>query len=81
MKQKDLIAIIGVVIVSGIFSYVICSKFINTPKNRQQTVEVVSAINSDFKLPNNKIFNSEAVNPTKLIEIGPNSNSQPFENK
>lgn len=78
MKQKDLGIIIAVIIVSGIFSYILCSKLISPPSNRQQKVEVVEAIGSDFKIPDAAIFNANAINPTKLIEIGPNSNNQPF---
>lgn len=78
MKQKDYLVIVVAVVISGIFSLVVCSKFIAPPKNRQQKVEVVTAINSEFKLPDAAVFNSNAVNPTKLIEIGPNTNNQPF---
>lgn len=78
MKRKDLIIIIMVVVVAGIFSYVVCGKFLSPPKNRQQNVEVVEAITSEFAVPDPAIFNADAFNPTRLIEIGPNSNNQPF---
>lgn len=78
MKQKDYGVIAIVVFIAGIFSFIICSQLIGTPKNREQKAEVVEAISSDFNLPDSKIFNSEAINPTKLIEIGPNGNNQPF---
>lgn len=78
MKNKDYAVIIAVIFVAGIFSFVICSQFISSPKNRQQKAEVVEPITPEFQLPDNKIFNTNAVNPTKLIEIGPNSNNQPF---
>lgn len=78
MKKKDLSVVIATVIVATIFSYIISSKFIITPKSRQQKVEVVAAISSEFKIPDNTVFNTSAVNPTKLIQIGPNVNDQPF---
>jgi hypothetical protein len=78
MKKKDLIIIIFVVIVSGIFSYILCSKFISPPTNRQQDVEVVEPITSDFQVADPTVFNVNAVNPTRLIQIGPNANNQPF---
>jgi hypothetical protein len=80
MKQKDIAVIAITVFISGIFAYVICGSFIFTRKDQQQKVEVVTAIDSNFSLPDKTIFNSDAINPTKLIEIGPNSNNQPFTN-
>lgn len=81
MKQKDIAALAVVVIVAGLFSFIICSKFISPPKNRQQEVEVVQPIEAAFNVPQDKKnFNESATNPTKLIEIGPNSNGQPFVN-
>lgn len=81
MKQKDLAVILLCVVLAAIFSFVICSKVIFTTDDRMQKVEVVAPITSDFKLPDNKVFNDQAVNPTKLIEIGPNTNNQPFANQ
>lgn len=81
MKQKDIVTIIVSVITSAILSFIICSKVIASPKTRQQKVEVVAPISSEFKIPDKAIFNADAVNPTKLIQIGPNSNNQPFSNQ
>ena len=78
MKQKDIAIIVASVGFAAIFSFIVCSKFINTPKNRQQKVEVVTPISAEFDIPDKTIFNTEAVNPTKLIEISPNTNNQPF---
>jgi hypothetical protein len=81
MKQNDYLTIAVTVIISGVFSFIICSKFINTSKNKRQSVEIVNPISADFNLPDKKIFNGTAVDPTQLIQIGPNSNNQPFANK
>ena len=81
MKKKDLVVVAAVIFVSVIFSYIICSKFITTPKDRQQKVELVTAISSEFRIPDDSVFNITAVNPTKLIQIGPNTNVQPFANQ
>lgn len=78
MQKKDLTIVIAVIVVAGIFSFIICSKVLSPPKNRQQSVEVVDAISSEFKVPDPAIFNANAFNPTRLIQIGPNSNNQPF---
>lgn len=78
MKRKDLIVIGVTVFVAGLVSYFICSKFLFSGSSHNQTVEVVEAITSDFSLPDKTIFNSDAIDPTQLIQIGPNSNDQPF---
>ena len=80
MKQKDLAIIIGVVIISGILSFIISSKIIATPANRQQQVQVAPLISSQFNQPSSTYFNSSAIDPTKLIQIGNNSNQTPFNN-
>jgi hypothetical protein len=81
VKQKDFATIAITVFVAGIFSYIVCSKVIFASQDRQQKVEIVAPISADFDLPDKKIFNTDAINPTKLIEIGPNSNNQPFTNQ
>lgn len=78
MKQKDIATIIAAVGVAAILSFLLCSKLINTPANRQQKVEVVTPITPEFNLPDKAVFNNEAINPTKVIQIGPNTNEQPF---
>ncbi len=78
MKQKDIAVIAFTVFFAGIFSYVICTNFIFTTQDQKQKVEVVTPIDANFNLPDKNIFNTDAINPTKLIEIGPNSNNQPF---
>jgi hypothetical protein len=80
MKQKDIVVIGVTVFISGIIAYVICSSFLFTTKDQQQKVEVVAPITSQFTLPDKAIFNADAINPTKVIEIGPNTNDQPFTN-
>lgn len=81
MKQKDFAAILISAFIAGIFAFIICSSFIFPSKDRQQKAEVVAPISADFELPDKAIFNTDAINPTKLIEIGPNSNNQPFANQ
>lgn len=78
MKQKDIAVIAVTVFFAGIFSYVICTNFIFTTKDQKLKAEVVTPIDANFNLPDKNIFNTDAINPTKLIEIGPNSNNQPF---
>lgn len=78
MKQKDLMLIVFIVGFSAIVSYFISSAVISSPKNRQQKVEVVEKIESDFPALDSKYFNSSAINPTQTIEIQNNSNTKPF---
>ena len=77
MKKKDLAIIVMVVVVAGIFSMVI-SKFAITAKKSGLTAETVEALNATFKPPDNSIFNTNAINPTKLINIGDSTNPTPF---
>lgn len=79
MKQKDVALLILVVFISGMISYFVANIFISSPKNRATQVEVVEAISSDFKQPDSQFFNSQSVNPTKLIQIGDSSNQTPFQ--
>lgn len=81
MKKKDLATIIAAIGIATLMSFLISNQFISSPENRQQKVEVVAPISADFTLPDKNIFNAQAVNPTKLIEIGPNTNNQPFVNQ
>lgn len=78
MKQKDLILIIVVVFVSGVFSIVISNMLISSPKNRQEKVEVVEPITAEFTQPPEKYFNKSSFNPTQTIRIDGNNNNQPF---
>lgn len=78
MKQKDITLIIVVAFISAVVSIAVSKYFIAPPKNRQQKVEVVEAISSEFPEPDPAYFNKNSVDPTKLINIGDNSNPQPF---
>lgn len=79
MKQKDMMVIVLAIFISGIFSFIVASMLIFGPKTRNATVEKVNPITAEFTLPSEAYFNANAVNPTKLIEIGGNDNPQPFD--
>lgn len=78
MKQKDLALILVMVFVSVILALIISRLIFSTPKNREQTVEVVDVISSEFSEPSAKYFNADSVNPTQQIQIGSGSNPNPF---
>lgn len=77
MKQQDIAAVIGIVFFAGVISFVITNKFI-APSSEKLQAQVVKPITTEFSVPDNKVFNDQAINPTKLIEIAPNSNNAPF---
>ena len=78
MKQKDMLLIVIVVIVSATLSVFLTKALISTPKNRQQEVEIVDPISIDFPTPDKKYFNEKSIDPTQLIKIGNSSNKTPF---
>jgi hypothetical protein len=78
MKRKDLTTIITVAVTSGVFALIISVLLISPSKNRHQKVEVIQPITAEFQKPDTKYFNAQSIDPTKLIEIGNGSNTQPF---
>lgn len=78
MKRKDLTLVIVIIVISAIISLVVSKAIFASPKNRQQQVEVVKIITSDFPQPDDRYFNNSAFDPTKQITIGQNPNPDPF---
>lgn len=83
MKKKDITVIVGVVIVSCIFSLVLSNVALGPYKKQPIKVPVVQPISSNFPSPETdndykSFFNDQAVNPTQLIKIGDKSNAAPF---
>lgn len=78
MKQKDLALILVMVFIGVIVALIVSRLIFATPKNREQTVEVVDVISPEFSEPTAKYFNAESVNPTQQIEIGNSNNPNPF---
>lgn len=77
MKQKDIALIIIVVFLTAIGSFFLSGLLFKT-NNLSEKVDTVEPISADFKTPDSKFFNPDAINPTQLIRIGDNSNNQPF---
>lgn len=77
MKQKDIALIIIVVFITGVASFFLSGLLFKT-NNLSEKVETTQAISADFKTPDSKYFNPDAINPTQLIRIGDNNNNQPF---
>lgn len=80
MKQKDIVLIIVVIFISGAISLVLSNYLFSSPRSRQEKVEVVEPITSEFDTPekDDKYFNTQAIDPTQIIRIGDNNNQQPF---
>jgi hypothetical protein len=78
MKQKDIALILIVAIISGVLSVLITSNVFVGKKGKDLKAENVSAITAEFKKPDDKIFNENAINPTQLIQIGDNNNPNPL---
>jgi hypothetical protein len=78
MKQKDIILIVGIVIVSAIFSLFISKLIFGSAAELQQKAEVVQPISSAFAEPDKAYFNKDSIDPAKLITVSPNDNPNPF---
>lgn len=79
MKQKDILLIAAIVVVTGLITFVVSNFIIGSPKSRQEKVEVVEPITADFNKPENKYFNSNSIDPTQPIQISENNNQKPFD--
>ncbi len=77
--KKDAFTILIVAIFSAVLSIILSGLFISTPEDRAQKVEVVDPIVTTFEAPSKEYFNSNSVNPSQNIQIGTDSNSNPFE--
>lgn len=78
MRKNDILLIAVIAIVAGVFSLVISNMLFSTSGKKQLTAQKVDAINSSFQKPDARYFNPEGINPTQLIQIGDNVNTQPF---
>lgn len=78
MKQKDVALILVIVFISAVVSFFVSSTIFGSPSNRQQQAEVVDPITSSFPNPDPRYFNSNSIDPTQLIQIGNNNNTNPF---
>lgn len=78
MKQKDIALLILIAGISGVVSFVASNFLFATPQNRQQQVAVVDPITTEFATPSKTFFNSNSIDPARLIEVGGNNNSNPF---
>jgi hypothetical protein len=78
MKKKDLPIILVIVFASAGISFFVSKAIFASPQNRQQQVDVVQPITTDFQSPDTHYFNKGAIDPSQPVAIGQNSNSNPF---
>ena len=78
MKQKDIAVILGIAGISLIIAFVLGNLVFGGSKKHDTKVQVIDSISSEFSKPDDRYFNSAAVNPTQTIQIGGSSNPQPF---
>ncbi len=78
MKQKDIAIIIIAAFFAGLISFFGSQALFASKPNRTMTAEKVDKITSEFTKPDTAVFNKNAINPTKLIQIGDSSNTKPF---
>lgn len=78
MKQKDFALIAIIVIISAVVSLFISKAIFSSPKSRQQQVDIVQPITTDFPKTDERYFNTSSLDPTQLITIGQNNNTNPF---
>lgn len=77
MKQKDIALIIIIAFFSAVLSFVISGKLFVTPQNRQQQVETVDKITTDFAKPDARFFNAQSIDPTVDTQLN-GTNQTPF---
>ncbi len=78
MKQKDVALIIVIAAISGFASFFLSHFLFATPQNREQKVEVVDKITTEFPLPSHKYFNENSIDPAQLVQVVDNNNPNPF---
>lgn len=84
MKRRDLLAVVGVAIVTGILTFFLAS-IVFSSKRFSSKVPVIDTINSSFPdIKNdsayNSFLNSNALDLTQPVQIGNNQNQTPFGN-
>ncbi len=78
MNKKDRNTLVVVILVSAFVAFFAAKILIGSPQKKPQKVEVVEPISIDFQRPDSTVYNQDAVNPTQLIKISENENTDPF---
>lgn len=78
MKKNDIAAVVLIVAIAGVISYFIANAVIGRPANNPVEVEQVTPIGPNFPTPDERVFNSNALDPTVEVEPGGQAADQPF---
>lgn len=80
MKQKDIVIIVAVALVSAIFSYVVAGAVFGSKDKENLKAPIVQPISSQFSIPatDDPYINKNSINPTKTITIGEQPANIPF---
>lgn len=78
MKQKDIVLIVIVAFFTGVVSFFVSQAVFTSKNARSLKAEKVDAIQASFNKTDPAVFNTNAINPTKLITIGDSTNPKPF---
>lgn len=78
IQKKDMLVIVVVAIFAAIFSIIISKIFFTSSSQRNLKAETVQSISTQFQQPDPAVFNDQAIDPTKLIQIGDSNNPEPF---
>lgn len=77
MKQKDVILVFVIVVISGTVSFFTSRLLFSSSDKLQQKVEVAEEISDEFPQHDTNFFNDRAINPTNNITIGDPNNPTP----
>ncbi len=79
MKQTDIAMLVLIVSITLVVSYFLGNAVLGGDSNRSTEVEKVVEISGEFPPIPEEVFNDEAINLTRQIDIGGNSSTDPFE--
>lgn len=78
MKQKDIVVILVAGFVAAVISIFVSQALFVPKKTKNLTAEKVNPISAQFNEPDKEVFNDTSIDPTQLIKIGDNNNTNPF---
>lgn len=78
MKRSDIALLILIVSITLVISFLSIQALFGQPNNEAVAVERAESVSADIVPPSPAIFNSDAINPTVVIQIGNPANQQPF---
>ncbi|MFI5270689.1 MAG: hypothetical protein ACHQT9_01415 [Candidatus Saccharimonadales bacterium] len=78
MKQKDIVVVAFVIVLSLIVSILLTKQIFGSPAKNPQSEPDVPPISSSFETPDPLFVNSSSKDITQLITIGPGNNTNPF---